>query len=115
MSTIKTEIIDYKTFERTILDLKEMEEFYSELEKIYGKYNWETSIMPLSFNWSSMNLLKAIFHDELDWIDYWVYELNYGKDYQDGDVIQNGKNVPLKTIEDLYNFLLRNLKERGDE
>ena len=110
MSTIKTEIIDYKTFERTILDLKEMEEFYSELEKVYGKYDGEAFIMPPPFNWSPIKLLKAIFHDEEDWIDYWVYELDYGKDYQDGDVIQNGKNIPLKTIEDLYNFLLRNLK-----
>ena len=51
-------------------------------------------------------LLKDIMKDEDNWIEYYIYELNWGKDYEDGCIQdKNGNNIPLKTIEDLYNLL----------
>jgi hypothetical protein len=53
-----------------------------------------------------INLLERIFHDEeYAWISYWVFDLNYGENYMPGTVQIDGKDVPLKTIKDLYNLL----------
>lgn len=53
-------------------------------------------------------ILKDAMDDGFGWIDYWVYDLNYGKEskilvVKDG----NGEIVPLKTIDDLYDLLIK--------
>lgn len=54
------------------------------------------------------DILKDAFNDESDWIGYWIYELEFGKTYKKGCVkTPNGKNIPLKTIDDLYNLLTK--------
>lgn len=53
-----------------------------------------------------INLLEYIMKDINGWISYYVYDLDFGDDYSDGctkDV--DGKNIKLKTIEDLYNII----------
>lgn len=61
-----------------------------------------------------IKLLRSVFDDENDWIDYYVYDLDFGKDYHDGDVQdENGQNIPLLTVEDLYNLLIENMDDRA--
>mgnify|MGYP001031021408 CR=1 FL=1 len=52
-----------------------------------------------------INLLKECVNDTNDWIDYFVWELDFGRDYTDGCVRINGKDVPLRTAEDLWNII----------
>ena len=41
-----------------------------------------------------------------DWIPYWLWELDCGKAYDDGMVTDaDGKEVRLKTIDDLYDVI----------
>ena len=54
-----------------------------------------------------INLLKECGNDTNDWIGYFVWELDFGRDYTDGCVMINGKDVPLRTAEDLWNILKR--------
>ena len=54
---------------------------------------------------SIVDLLQYHFKDRNDWINYWLWELDMGKSYKKGGVILDGKDVPLKTIEDLYNII----------
>lgn len=49
-----------------------------------------------------VDLLESHFNDEDGWIGYWIFELNFGKDYKPGMVTFDYEDVPLKTIEDLY-------------
>jgi len=38
-----------------------------------------------------------------------INELNYGKDVRKNAVTdKNGKNIPIKTIDDLYNLIINN-------
>ena len=53
------------------------------------------------------SLLKLAMEDECDWIGYYMYELDWGNKYKRGSVKENNKNIPLKTIEDLYNMLTK--------
>lgn len=59
-----------------------------------------------------LKILEETMEDntkELDsWIGYWIYDLEYGKRYKKGFVTdKNGKNIKLKTIDDLYNLLTK--------
>lgn len=61
---------------------------------------------------SVITLLAKVFDDKEKWIDYWVWELDCGKEYKDGMVTErDGSNIPLKTPSDLWNLLMRNLDD----
>lgn len=54
-----------------------------------------------------VNLLGLMMHDSNDWIGYWLYELNYGKDWKPGCITdENDNDIKIETEEDLYNFLV---------
>ncbi len=42
---------------------------------------------------------------ENDWIGYWLWELDNGKRAEKNTVVYNDKNIPIKTLNDLYNLL----------
>lgn len=50
-------------------------------------------------------MLTEVFADKSDWIGYYVYELDWGKGYKPGCIKSNGKNVKLKTLDDLWSIL----------
>ena len=61
-----------------------------------------------------LEMLSDALHDTSDWIDYFVFELDWGKDYEAGMVVDaNNQNIPLATLHDLYNLLTQ--KEGGAE
>lgn len=72
-------------------------------------YNFSSSYSVITI----VELLNFIFEDESDWLGYWLWELDFGKKYNEGSVTLDGKNISLKTIEDLYNMLIDNMKN-GD-
>lgn len=56
-----------------------------------------------------IEILKIAMTDtENDWIGYWIYELDYGKEYTEGCVTDNGVNIPLRTASDLWDMLIKN-------
>lgn len=62
-------------------------------------------------------MLAAVTHLSIDDLYYWAYDLDFGKKYKSGMVIDaNGLDISFETPEDLYNYVLDNLKEkRKDE
>ncbi len=58
-------------------------------------------------------LLENMF--DTDMISYWIYELDYGKRYKSGCVIdENLKNIDISTAEKLYNYLISSIEnEQG--
>ena len=53
-----------------------------------------------------VNLIEKLTNDRMGWIDYYIYELDYGKEYEDGMVKnKDGNNISLKTPTDLWNLL----------
>jgi len=53
-----------------------------------------------------ITLLKLSFKDDSDWIDYFIYDLDFGRDYKEGCVMSKDKKpIPLVTIDDLWNLL----------
>jgi len=53
-----------------------------------------------------LKILKTEFDDFNDWIDYYIYELDFGRKYKDGMVTsKNGEIIKLIAPEDLYELL----------
>jgi hypothetical protein len=54
----------------------------------------------------AVDLLRTVMHDTGDWIGYWIYELDFGRKYKSGDVIDvNGVSVPFYSARELYDYL----------
>lgn len=62
----------------------------------------------------ALNILNEVFQDESHWIEYWVYDLDFGQYWEEGKVVENGADVPLHTVEDLYNLLMKNMEEKHE-
>ena len=92
-----------------------------ELSKIEEEINRSVKKLAPDFNmicfgeYTSLitKILHDVFEDQDDWIGYYIFERNFGKDAKLGDVTdKKGKPIPFKTHEDLYNMLIRNQKEK---
>lgn len=55
-------------------------------------------------------LLQNEFEDVEGWIPYWIYELDFGRSWYRGMIIESEwRDIKLQTKEDLYDFLIDNL------
>ncbi len=62
-----------------------------------------------------LKLLKTAFNDDHDdsWIDYFIYELDFGVKYIEGCVTEaDGINIDLSSPYHLYKYLIKNIKEK---
>ena len=57
-----------------------------------------------------VELLENMFNTDM--ISYWIYELDYGRQYKDG-YVQDGEGniVDLSTLEKLYDYLIEEAEE----
>lgn len=57
-----------------------------------------------------LRLLEKMFLDSEKWIRYWVYDLDFGRHWEPGSIIESdGTDIKLQTKEDLHNFLQKKL------
>ena len=61
-----------------------------------------------------VNLLEKLTEDEEDWIGYWAWENDYGRELEPDSVKQHGEPVDLRTPSQLYDFLLEKANERAN-
>lgn len=69
-----------------------------------------------TLEWSLKLTLEKMFCDDADlgWIEYFAYDLDFGKKYEDGMIKDADDSIiKLATIEDLYNVLIKEMKENG--
>ena len=58
-----------------------------------------------------MDVLKEMFQDEDDWLEYFVYELDFMNHYMQGDVLdKNGHPIEFHGWGDVYDFLIKNME-----
>lgn len=54
-----------------------------------------------------INLLTEVMNDKAEWIKHFIYELDFGKQNNRLKVYINDIEIPLTTIDDLYNILTK--------
>lgn len=59
-------------------------------------------------------ILEKMFLDNDGWIMYFCDDLNFGREWEPGMFLTGyGKDLPLKTTDDLYDLLLSNMRKKG--
>ena len=58
-----------------------------------------------------VKLLEDMF--ETDLISWWIYELNYGKEYKPGYLTEDDKEIDVSTSDKLYDVLIENLERKN--
>lgn len=108
-------IISKDKFCQILTKLKENEDFIDGINDVLREFGRDNYIFPTGLEDVIVRLLETVFEDTDKWISYWVWEENFGRKYEDGDAIdERGSIIPLKTAEDLYDFLIKNMEDRND-
>lgn len=82
--------------------------FEDDLNNLLGKYNCDGYVCMPTLLEQVVFLLECIFKDKYHWIDYYCYELEFGKKWKKGMITDSdGKDVKLETAEDLYDFITK--------
>lgn len=77
---------------------------------------WEINEINIMIE-SIIEILKECTNDYIDSkdvtsnIEYFIYELDFGRNYEPGMVKDSGKNISMRNAEDLWRYLLRLDKE----
>lgn len=59
----------------------------------------------------TIGLLEEIFHDtESNWLGYFIWERNWLQDLTLGDITINNEPVAINSWEDVYDFLINNMR-----
>ena len=109
-------MISKEKFVDIINKLKEIDDFIEETNKRAKKLRnsmiadfFEASSI-FSSNEIILDLLESIFDDNGDILGWWIYDLNYGRKYEDGCITdKNGDIIDLSTTEKLYDYLVEEM------
>lgn len=115
-------MLSFELFNKYITNLKILKEYQlkiDDLSKPLINKNLLFDYPNLSYTALEDNFIEVLsFAMEIDpnkddILSYWVYELNFGKDYKLGMVEDNSiKKIPnLKTVKGIYNYMIHVSKE----
>lgn len=102
------DILTKETFIEIMEDIQKSHDYQEGLNDYFKKHDVDGYIYQPDCLSSSLKLLHLIFaeKDINEWISYFCFELDFGRKYKDGMVTdENGKNISLATVEDLYILL----------
>ena len=104
-------MISKKNFIKYINKLKEVNDIYNEINKVAKKLKM-FEIYDCEYENIILNILQEVFKDrENDWIGHFIYELNYGEDWGEDCISDNGDVVYMRDAGELYDVLVANLSE----
>ena len=106
----KKEFVDVMNRLREASDLQEQVNklFHDSRENIENDF-CNAAALQISHENSVVFLLKRIMRDQYEYIDYFIYELDYGRKYEEGMITEaDGRNVDIHSSELLYDYILNN-------
>ena len=62
--------------------------------------------MPPDCRWELIEALEAMFDDNTGAIEWFCNEIDYGREYTEGDNLLNDEDFPLRNYNDLYDYLI---------
>lgn len=115
-NTKKTSILSEQEFVDIINRLREASDLQEQVDKLFrhSRENIENDFcnaaaLQISHESSVVFLLKRIMRDQYEYIDYFIYELDYGRKYESGMIIdENGQDIDIHTPNLLYDFISGN-------
>lgn len=107
-------MISKKTFVKTMQAMTRNWDFEEAINKVLRDYDNDSSIMGGTLEGALLYVLQEQFDDlDDDWLGYLCYEMNFLRDYEEGDIkYADGSSPKLDNWEDVYNFLIECMNER---
>lgn len=97
-----------KTFIKTLERLRQLQEFTEGVDSAMKKLSPDFGGFCLNvYEDLIMDLLKEIMNDGEEWIGYFIYERNWKFTNRKIITDKNGKNLPLRNYDDLWNLITR--------
>lgn len=106
--------ISKEMFVSAIKDIQNSKDFFRGLNNYFSSKDCDGYLYPPTCVDTVITLLHTLFGemDQDELISYFVWELDFGRAYEDGDVLDDdGNNIRLSNAEDLYDFLISSLEE----
>ena len=104
-------MITLEQFKIALSDIKLFQQAQDSINDGFKILGQDSQIMITEPESVVVRLLEVIFNDKGEWIQYFLYELNWGEKYKDGCITDiDGSFIKLRTIEELYNFLAKEMK-----
>ena len=89
-----------------------IEEIYDKLDDVFGSvgdlFIDETSMTPI------IDVISEIVEDNNKWIEWYVYDKNWGTDERLTVMDNNGNEIPSETLEDLWNLIYTTENEKDN-
>lgn len=93
--------------------LREATELVDKVEELFrdSRENLECDFcnsagLQISHEGIVVKLLEKLMQDTLGNVSYFIYELDYGREYQEGCISDKKGNIDISTSEKLYDFLM---------
>ena len=109
-------MISKKTFVDTINSMVKLTVMEEEIRDIYRKNNIEMCGGDVYWEYEGIisNLLSEAMEDVDEWVIWWIYERDYGRDITPKSVSYSEKEyIDLTTPEKLYDFLYNEYLDRN--
>ena len=104
-------MITLQQFKSALSDIKRFQQAQDSINDGFKILGQDSRIMITEPESVVVRLLETIFNDKGEWIQYFLYELDWGKKYEDGCITDtDGSFIKLSTIDELYVFLLKEEK-----
>lgn len=109
-------ILTKEEFVSVIERMKAISDFEGELYEMYYHFAGDASapVHP-SLDSELIGVLNRMFcQAEEEWytdIEYFIYELDYGRDWEPGKVIQDGKDIDISDAGKLYDYLMSQIED----
>lgn len=102
-------MLSKEIFVQIIEDVKKKCDYQYELNDFYKSHGADGYIFQPDCSESVLLLLENIFDDKDNWISYFCFELDFGRNWKEGMVTsKHGDDIPLSTPEELYELLTDN-------
>ena len=93
--------------------LREATELVDKVDKLFrdSRENLECDFcngagLQISHEGIVVRLLEKLMQDDVENISYFIYELDYGREYREGCVSYDNENIDISTPEKLYDYLM---------
>lgn len=106
--------INKEIFCELIEKIKEQFEKNLKLSDALHAYDKESYFYPSGIESYVIDFLEKLLKDEEGWINYFIYELDFGDNYKKGMVKIDEKDYELKNSEQLYELILSNSNKKGE-
>lgn len=101
-------MLSKQDFIKTMIELKKLDEDIRDVDLALKKLDPDFGGFYISrCTTLIVDCLKSAMNDKDDWISYYIYELEWGNKWKKGTVTDNKKDIKLKTLDDLYNYIIK--------